>query len=543
MPSDVIDEKAENDGPWQSVREQAPSVMQADALSWPRWVALFGLAVLVVGAAIIIVNAAGIRAMLSVSNTIGGALGLVGLGCLLFHAAWEKDVQIRRMYGLVGFLWVVLAILAAAVPFDGKVLGFLLPFTTPALFLGLLFLTAYSRNETDPGWRRLVLGMLGVVGASLAGIGLVGGAAWACLNAARVVSTESWVNFMIPYGLVLSMVGLAYLWAFVTMQGSDDPLSYRVGTLVGIAAFLAFAASIGSSLLPIVLVKFGWLTAQAAPIYMPSASMVLLLVSIIFMGLALGTCSDRPVVVLTKRELASYFYSPIAYFVLFCWTFLGWIVFGTFVGDIYKASQTPSPWSEPIVRFYVGGLWVVIFLIFVVPILTMRLLSEEKRTATLEVLLTAPVNDLSIVFSKFLGALVFFLIIWVPWGLFLVALRVLGREAFDYGPLLSFLVALVVTGASFVSMGLFFSAITRNQIVAAILTFVGMVLLTFIVMIQSSLTPGSPWQVPLTYMSYLELWGTCLQGTLAPRLLLFPISTTIFWLFMTTKVMEARKWW
>jgi ABC-type transport system involved in multi-copper enzyme maturation permease subunit len=180
--------------------------------------------------------------------------------------------------------------------------------------------------------------------------------------------------------------------------------------------------------------------------------------------------------------------------------------------------------------------------IFVVPVLTMRLLSEERRTGTLEVLLTAPLDETTVVLSKFFAALIFFLVLCLPWGLFLVGLRVQGGEPFDYRPLLSFFIALAATGAGFLSMGLFFSSLTRNQIAAAVLTFVGMVALTLVYFLQTDLPLSSTAKVFLNYTSYLELWRDSLGGTLSPRYLIFHISAAIFWLFLTVKVLEARKW-
>src|SRR5437879_3140322 len=130
--------------------------------------------------------------------------------------------------------------------------------------------------------------------------------------------------------------------------------------------------------------------------------------------------------------------------------------------------------AEPIIRFYFIAWWPVITTIFIVPVLTMRLLSEEQRTGTLEVLFTAPVGETVVVLSKFLASWIFFMLTWVPWGLFLVALRVEGGQPFEYRPLLSFYIAMACSGAAFLAMGLFFSSLTRNQIVSAILTFVGM---------------------------------------------------------------------
>ena len=119
-----------------------------------------------------------------------------------------------------------------------------------------------------------------------------------------------------------------------------------------------------------------------------------------------------------------------------------------------------------------------------VPALTMRLVAEENRTGSMEVLLTAPVNEGPVVVSKFLATWLFFLLTWLPSGLFLIALRIEVRQAFDYLPLLSYYVCLAAQGLAFVGMGLFFSTLTRNQVVAAVLTFVGMLVFLACYMIR-----------------------------------------------------------
>src|SRR5262249_54769175 len=147
-----------------------------------------------------------------------------------------------------------------------------------------------------------------------------------------------------------------------------------------------------------------------------------------------------------------------------------------------------------------------------------------------------------VVLSKFFAAFALFLLGFVPWGLFLVALRIEGGREFDYRPLLSFFIAVACSGAGFLSMGLFFSSLTRNQIAAAILTFVGMVALTALFFIQGQIPPQSIWGSVVSHVSYLDLWINSLEGTLAPRLLVFHVSAMVFWLFLTTQVLGARKW-
>jgi ABC-2 type transport system permease protein len=173
--------------------------------------------------------------------------------------------------------------------------------------------------------------------------------------------------------------------------------------------------------------------------------------------------------------------------------------------------------------------------------MTMNLLSEENRSGTLEVLLTAPVSEGQIVLSKFLAALLTYMVTWAPAGLYLLAIPLSGGNPFDYRPLLSFLVCMLVWSAGFVAMGLFFSSLTRNLLVAAILTGAGMILLT-VIYFPAHMLAERKWTAILTHMSYLDTWLSSLEGKIIPRQLLFPGSMAVLFLFLTYKVLESRKW-
>jgi ABC-type transport system involved in multi-copper enzyme maturation permease subunit len=251
--------------------------------------------------------------------------------------------------------------------------------------------------------------------------------------------------------------------------------------------------------------------------------------------------SDSKLAVLTQRELGSMFFSPIAYFVLLGFVVAGWFGYVDFINRLSVSRNN----IEPIVRNYVIDLVPVLAIIFIVPAITMRLLSEEQRSGTIEVLLTAPVDEYTIVLSKFFAGFVMYLVVWSPFGLYLLALPLSGAPAFDYRPLISFFVGLCVTGAAFISMGLFFSSLSKNQIISGVLTFAGMLGLFIVAIIRERIfgqNPGSPWYQVLMHISYLDVWNTTLEGKLVPKFLLFHASSAVFWLFLTTKVLESRKW-
>ena len=260
----------------------------------------------------------------------------------------------------------------------------------------------------------------------------------------------------------------------------------------------------------------------------------------IYLLFALVLISDNRLIVITRRELASYFYSPIAYIVLFGLTAVGGWTYFQFSGTLFLIAERGAAIPEPIVRNFFIDFFPVMSAIFVVPVITMKLLSEEKRTGTIEVLLTAPVGEMTVVLGKFFAGLIYYLFLWLPWGFFLLALRIEGGREFDYRPLLSFAVILTATGAAFVAMGVFFSALTRNQIIAAVLTFVGMMILLGFYFIQDRVGPN--WQTILTQVGFVDLWIQSLSGKLYLRSVIVQLSIAVFWLFLAVKALEARRW-
>jgi len=244
-------------------------------------------------------------------------------------------------------------------------------------------------------------------------------------------------------------------------------------------------------------------------------------------------------VTLTRREIGSFFVSPIGYIVLLGMALAAWVGYAFFLTRL-EESRTMT---EPIVQQYFFAVLMSIFaILFFVPALTMRLFAEEMRTGSLEVLLTAPVTEAAIVLSKFAAVWVFFMISWLPFGLYLVALRIEVDAPFDYRPLLSFYLALAASGAGFLAMGLFFSSLTRNQVVAAVLTFVCMLLLLLTVATDRIPFLGTTAKVMMRRLSYYDLWEQSLAGQLLIRDVFLWVSLAVFWLFLTVKSLEIRKW-
>jgi ABC-type transport system involved in multi-copper enzyme maturation permease subunit len=426
----------------------------------------------------------------------------------------------------------------SVVPSEGQFAARFLPWGVYCLILSLLFLMAIARQETDPYWRDLVVRIVGGVGAFLS----VAGFLFSNIGEIKNVSTD----FLLPYGFVMILLGLMFWWAFVAFTGVTSDLGYRAALGLGALGLLGFLVALGRSVLPPLFASWGWINPVQS--YTMPDGLLLMGAGLLYVLFAVAMLSDNPLVVLTKRELATFFFSPLAYIVLFGFVVIACGLFWYFVYqtlwsiDPPPGDSPPIPQLEPIVQYYIIAWFPIICVIFVVPALTMRLLSEEHRTGTLEVMLTAPLGETTVVLSKFLAAFILFMVVWLPFGLNLVSLRGEGGQSFDYRPILSFIIALAFTGAGFASMGLFFSSLTRNQVAAAILTYVGMLLLTTIYFIKF-LLPVDDWRrIVLTHISYIDLWMKSLEGKLAVRDLFYHLTAAVFWLFMSVKVLESRKW-
>jgi ABC-2 type transport system permease protein len=511
-------------GDWHSRPESAPSLLRKDDPSFARFVGMIGAACVIFGGMALVLGGTG--RVTPLGTGWSSFLLAAGIAGLLFHAAFDWDMQFRRVYMLFSYVLLIVGAFLAVVPYNGKY-GALFGHAFLCLFLGLLFLLAFLRNETDDWMRNMAHNVLGGAGALMALLGLIGG------NINPV--------FLTPIGLLLAVLGLIYLTAYVSGVGVSEDRGYRVGLAIGGVGLLVFLVALGRSALPSLFYRWHWTENQPADYLIPSG-LLLMALGGLYVCVSLLLWSDRPVIVLTRRELGSLFYSPIAYVVLFVFVIAHWWAYFWVLSGMLL-SEAASP--EPIVSNFILQWSAVISTVVVIPVLTMRLLSEEKRSGTLEVLLTAPVGEAAVVVSKFLAACVMFMTMWTPFGLFLVYLRIGGGTEFDYRPLFSFTIGLAVTSAAFVSMGVFFSSLTRSQVASGVLTFAGMLSLTLLFLISGMLNrfmASSAWVTVLKHISYIDVWIDTLDGRLMPRQLIFFVSMTVVWLFFSVKVLEARKW-
>src|SRR5213595_62684 len=180
---------------------------------------------------------------------------------------------------------------------------------------------------------------------------------------------------------------------------------------------------------------------------------------------------------LLSREVSSYFYSPIAYIVLVFFLFVSG---ADFYFQISFMNQRPVQYSVQEAFFNSVFFWFAFFLIF--PLITMRLFAEEFKLGTIEPLMTAPVRDWQVVLSKYFGALIFYITLWMPTALYFVIFQVITHQpaASSSGAYFGAYLMILLLGMFYLSIGCFASVLTKNQIVAAIISFATITLLFFL---------------------------------------------------------------
>jgi len=233
---------------------------------------------------------------------------------------------------------------------------------------------------------------------------------------------------------------------------------------------------------------------------------------------------------LARRELGGYFFSPIAYLVAF--------FFLIFTGAFFVFF---APTLEPGGEASMGQLFafMIVLLALFVPPLTMRLLAEEQRSGTIEILMTAPVTDVEVVLGKFVGAMLYYVALLVPTVVYLVVLAIYSSP--DVGPVLSGYLGLLLLGGLYISVGTFFSAATRHQIVAAVASIV--VLFVFVFVIQAMVVAATgPMRVLLQALSIECHYRDFARGVVDLGHVMYFASGTVLFLFLTVKVVESRKW-
>lgn len=236
--------------------------------------------------------------------------------------------------------------------------------------------------------------------------------------------------------------------------------------------------------------------------------------------------SIRHILAFAGRELYTYFVSPIAYVVTF-----GWLLI---MGFLFALIVTSS--NEASLRGTFGNMGVILLLLS--PVLTMRLISDETRTGTIELLMTSPVRDWEIVIGKYLGSLAFFTVMLLLTGWYPLLLFQLGNP--DPGPIVAGYLGVYLLGAAMIAIGLLTSSLTENQIVAAVLAF-GILLILYLFSAAASVA-GPQLAGLVTYLGLSDHLNDFLQGVIDTRNLIYYLSVIVAALFLTVRSVEARRY-
>jgi ABC-2 type transport system permease protein len=246
-----------------------------------------------------------------------------------------------------------------------------------------------------------------------------------------------------------------------------------------------------------------------------------------------------------KKEMRLYFTSPVAWVVLTIFLVIAgyffYSIFAFFTLASMQSAMNPGMArdlnvTESVMRPLFSNVSVILLLL--VPLLTMRLIAEERRSGTIELLLTYPIRDGAVLVGKYLAAFALYAI--------MLALTLLypGMVAYfarlEPGPLLTGYLGLLLMGAAFLAVGLFASSLTENQIVASITTF-GILLIFWVIGWSADYAGGAIGKI-LTHLSLLEHFDSFGKGVLDTKDVLYYVDFTIVALFLTLRSLEARRW-
>lgn len=242
--------------------------------------------------------------------------------------------------------------------------------------------------------------------------------------------------------------------------------------------------------------------------------------------------------ILWNKELNTYFLSPIAYIVM--------IFFLVVMGSIFMllvSVLAEAPPGVSIMSLLFGSPFFWMTMLAVAPVLTMRLFAEEKKTGTIETLLTAPVGDAAVVLAKFAGAVSFYICMWLPTLFYLVILQYFSASMapLDPGPVIGGYVGALLVGMLYLSIGLWCSSLTTNQIVAAIISFAILLALFLGGLLEFVVRSGPVREIAAYISSYSHLMEMS-RGVIDSRPVVFYLSGTALMLFATAKTLESRSW-
>jgi ABC-2 type transport system permease protein len=250
----------------------------------------------------------------------------------------------------------------------------------------------------------------------------------------------------------------------------------------------------------------------------------------------------RNVLAIAHKELRSYFSSPMAYIIIGFFALPFGVFFYLYLDAFVRQGMQMAEMggamnvNQQVIRYVLQNASVII--LFIMPMITMRTYSEEKRSGTIELLLTSPVTDLEIILGKFFGALGLYVAMLLVTLLYIAILFVYGRP--EWRPLVACYLGLLLMGGAFLSLGLLISSTTNNQIVAGIISFIVFLMLWIVGWFAD--TAGPTMGAITRYLSITEHFDDFSKGIIDTRHVIYYLSLITLGLFLTAKSVDSERW-
>ena len=250
------------------------------------------------------------------------------------------------------------------------------------------------------------------------------------------------------------------------------------------------------------------------------------------------------IVAIAQKELKAYFASPIAYIVIGAFAVLFGFFFYALLVNFDRSSMQMAgmggPQSVNVNEQLIRPVFLntTVIALFMLPMITMRTYSEEKRSGTIELLLTSPLTDLQIIMGKFLGAMTLYTAMLAITLVHMGVLFAYGNP--EWRPIATTYLGMLLMGGCFISLGLLISSLTKNQIVAGMITFAVFLMLWVINWIASF--TGPTMQAVLNYLSITDHLDDFTKGVIDTKHLVYYVSFIAFGLFLTARSVDTERW-
>jgi len=257
----------------------------------------------------------------------------------------------------------------------------------------------------------------------------------------------------------------------------------------------------------------------------------------------------RNILAVFQKEMKLYFVSPIAYVVFTVFLLIAGYFFYSILrifilmsmqsmqyASMYGMNMPAMNVNERVIRIFFHNLSVI--MLFILPMITMRLYSEEKKSGTIELLMTSPITEIQTILGKYFAAFTLFFIMISLTVVYMIIIEIYGNP--DWGPILTGYLGLLLMGGSFIAVGLLISTFTENQIIAAALTF-GVFLILWVINWASSFTGPTIGKL-LDYLSPLAHFDEFAKGVLDTKDLIFYLSFIFLGIFLTLRSLDSMKW-